>query len=155
MDAEMSLKIRKAIQESLPAQVGEMLQKELEELKTIRAAYNDLMVLKNKLYDEIHELKLETSELKEVLAKHGSLGQKMEELRIRENNFEVNTLKYMLEAEKDKTEFSKNIALGLVRNVEYRRSIMEHKTVPVGLDQYGNTRSFPSYDTITEENTVK
>ena len=51
--------------------------------------------------------------------------QREKTLELNERQFEVNSLKYKLAAEKDKTEFSKNVALGLVRNTEYRKTIFD------------------------------
>ena len=47
------------------------------------------------------------------------------ELQEKEIKFEVETLKYQLSAEKDKTETIQSIALGLVRNTEYRKTIFD------------------------------
>ena len=50
-------------------------------------------------------------------------------------------LEIKLSNEQEKSIFVKNVALGLVRNIEYRKSIFDSESsqVPVS-DQYGNSR---------------
>jgi len=42
-----------------------------------------------------------------------------------ERNLKIATLEFKLGSERDKTQFSKDIALGLVRNTEYRKHIYD------------------------------
>ena len=60
-----------------------------------------------------------------------------EDLNKEKHNLDLEMLKFQLEVEKDKSVFTKEIALGLVRNTEYRRNIFDNTSEPGGKDQYG------------------
>jgi hypothetical protein len=51
-------------------------------------------------------------------------------LEQREIGLEVTLLKAELESEKSKSEFGFNVALGLVRNSVFRKSLIDSKTLP-------------------------
>jgi hypothetical protein len=55
---------------------------------------------------------------------------KTQALEQREIGLEVTLLKAELESEKSKSEFGFNVALGLVRNSVFRKSLIDSKTLP-------------------------
>lgn len=124
----MDQEINEIIKKNLPAQVGEVLKQRLEQ------AERDATDLK-KYAAELAEANATVSELKIMLVRHKSLDERAEALTAREIAVDVleraqkiSQLQYELESEKQKTDFVKNVALGLVRNTEYRKNIFDSET---------------------------
>lgn len=153
MDKELESKISKAISESLPAQLGEELRKQLELIPVLKNEVEQLMERNKSLRSDLDAANEKLTKAKEEISKHAHLSLREKEIKESETRFEIAKLNYQLEAEKDKSSFAKSVALGLVRNAEYRTSVMEKKNVPVGMDQYGNPRSVYSTDSRTEDRT--
>jgi hypothetical protein len=135
---ELNKKIEDAIKDSMPSKVGDELKKLLEQGKSDAAK---VIQLTNQNID----LSKTISTLNEKLTNYAKLDERNATLEAREKKvaederqIELKTLQYQLEAEKAKTEFTKNVALGLVRNTEYRRKLFDNINEPNGKDQYGN-----------------
>ena len=133
----MELEIKEIIAKNLPAHVGDVLKTRLEQ-----ADKNDIKI-------EVQTKELEAKdktirELEKTIRDYSALDQRNSQLSAREKEVEdkerdlkIKTLEYQLDSEKDKTKFSQDVALGLVRNSEYRRSLFDNISEP-GKDQYGN-----------------
>lgn len=71
------------------------------------------------------------------------LKESLSTLEKEKRDLKVSQLEYQLVAEKEKSEFTKNVALGLVRNQEYRSDVFDQVNAPYtdhnGYQQYGNT----------------
>lgn len=116
---------QEVIKKNLPQQVGDVLKArlsqadkdsvEVERLNNLLLQYT---VDKSKLEERIENYK-------QFDKRNEALDGREKEIEAKEKAFEIEALKYQLSAEKDKTEFSKNIALGLVRNTEYRKTIFD------------------------------
>jgi len=120
MNAKLDKRIHDAIKENLPQQVGETLQKELAKIPEYE---KELILLTNKTNDQDKRiLKMEgmLSDKDKQISKFYNLEAKGTELKEKEFALKVEKLEYQLEAEKSKTIHANAIALGLVRNVEYR-----------------------------------
>jgi hypothetical protein len=135
----MLTEINEIIEKQLPQQVGEVLKKRLlkadEDAKEL-AEHQRVLVLRDR----------EIFELKQSIEKYRRFDERNAALDVRENNlneseilFKVRTLEYQLQAEKDKTEFTKDVALGLVKNTVYKKTIFDNTTTPLR-DLNGNTR---------------
>jgi hypothetical protein len=136
-DEKTKEKIEKAITESLPAQVGETLRKELERIPKLEAEVKRLTNDYSLTSHEVVRLQQENQKLREEISKHSLLDQREKVISEKERNLKIEELAYQLQAEKDKTDFTKQVALGLVRNTEYRRTLMDSVNDP-WRDQYGN-----------------
>lgn len=119
---------QEVIKKNLPAQVGDVLKARLEQ------ADRDANTIKTQ-DERIKELNQQVMKANELIENYKQFDKRNEALDGREKGlkekeiiFEIEVLKYQLLAEKDKTEFSKNIALGLVRNTEYRKTIFDSET---------------------------
>lgn len=146
----MEQEIQEIIKKNLPAQVGEILQKRLEQAES---DYRSLQNLKEKMLsldEQIIRLNEEISKYKAFDSRNSLLEIREKLVSEQERNLKIETLEFQLQAEKEKTQFSKDVALGLVRNTEYKRSFMDNKTVPEGMDQYGNQR-YATHTLISEE----
>lgn len=122
----MKKDIQKIIEENLPKQVGEVLQQRLVKVEKIEIENKNLLVQLQERKDKERELRKQLEELKAYKSKESYLNKLKEDLLEKERNLEVEKLKYQLQSEKDKTQHSKEIALGLVRNLEYRSNIYKN-----------------------------
>lgn len=153
MDKELELKISKAITESLPAQLGEELRKQLELIPSLQNEVNQFIERNNFLRFDLDAAREKLTKAQEEISKHAHLSVREKAIQDAERKFEIEKLTYQLAAEKDKTEFAKGVALGLVRNAEYRTSVFEYKTLPMGLDQFGNPKTQTVHDNRNEDRT--
>lgn len=112
-----------SIQKNLPQAVGETLKEELEELARFRKNSEVTVKLNSDLLEvrkELANLKRQTDNLWE---REQAPVSKEEDLDCRERDFAMKGLQAQLEREKEKAQFCKDIALGLVRNIEYRNEV--------------------------------
>lgn len=147
----MTEEIKLIIEKNLPAQVGDTLKKVLEKAKldaeTVIAQKEQI----NALIEEKHKLQATIENYKQFDDRNRSLEAREKACELEQRELRIKTLEYQLEAEKDKTAFSKSVALGLVRNIEYRRTLIDSKNTP-SLDQFGNTLYVNSTQNSTETN---
>jgi hypothetical protein len=148
--------IKASIEKNLPKQVGDTLRKRLEqadsfekENEALKAGLEQSKTLAEVLRGQISQLE----KLKMVVAE---LNAREKALEQREIGLEVTLLKAELESEKSKSEFGFNVALGLVRNSVFRKSLIDSKTLPPIPGQNGNyntpQNTFQnSNETTTEE----
>lgn len=150
----MTTEINEIIKKNLPAQVGDMLQERLkiadDSEKTI-PSLNDQI---NKLLKTVSELESRLCSQKEIDQKIFESDTKKKQLEQDITKFDIGKLTYKLEAEQEKTAFAKEVALGLVRNIEYRRVLSDITSGPDGLDNYGNQRYSTHSQNSTESNTI-
>ena len=149
----MEQQIKDIIEKNLPKQVGETLQKRLAEADKDEAELEKLKNQKEKDLKEIERLRILLSEKESQLGEHENLNNREKEITDRETAFEVSKLKYQLQSEIDKTAFSKEVALGLVRNTQYRRDVFDNVSEPGGTDQYGNIMYANKTQNLTESRT--
>jgi hypothetical protein len=143
--------IQDAIAKQLPAQVGEVLRVRLEQ------AEKDAALVKSQKA-RIDELLRDTQRASNMidardaqLKRAGDLDARSADLDTRERNIKLTLLEGQLAAETSKTAFAKEVALGLVRNVEYRHSVFENsnKQVPTMPGAYTMSQSESSNKTDT------
>ncbi len=143
--------ISDAIEKQLPAAVGEVLRARLEQ------ADKDAKLAATQK-DRIAELLRENTQLQNrvdardaQLKAHGDLAKRETELAERERNLRVTMLEGQLAAAHDKTKFAQDVALGLVRNVEYRHSVFANSTKQVAMPPGGGyTQSMPESSNTTD-----
>ena len=134
----MEKEFQEIIQKNLPAQVGEALK-----IRLIIADNAEKLIpeLKNRIEQLEGTVLSQESKIisqNEIDAKLQLLKTQEEKLTTERRDLEVEKLKIQLEAEKEKSEFSKGVAMGLVRNIEFRRNVFNSKSGPDSTDQYGN-----------------
>lgn len=150
----MTDEIRSIIEKNLPAQVGETLRLVLEKgekdaaaLELANKANKDAANLIDRLNEQIAEYRKLDSRNAGIEAREKAVADKERSLKIAE-------LEYQLQAEKDKAQFGKDVAMGLVRNTEYRRTLFDNVTEPSGLDHYGNQQYANKTQNSSEEKTA-
>lgn len=145
--------IKKIIEKDLPNTVGQILQKQL---KLGEENANTVIELLKRNKDLTKDLKDYTEDIKylnQQLAEHKKIDIKLKELEEKERNLKLILLEDQLKSEKDKVQFSKDVALGLVRNTQYKSTIFDQhcKMVPM-LDGSGylNVQNVTHTKTNTE-----
>lgn len=149
---ELNKKIQAAIKESLPSQVGEELQKLLEQGKTDAQTVKTLTANGEKNTQTISELNARISEYQKLDERNSQLEAREKAAEELERKIQIEKLTYQLTAEKESKEFAKSVSLCLVRNIEYRRSLFDNTTEPCGKDQYGNALYHNKTQNSTEKN---
>lgn len=153
---ELEKELQESIKKNLPQQVGEVLKTRLEQADKDSTEVKRLKEMLDKYADDKIGLEKQIEEYKQFDSRNSLLESREKEIETKEKQLEVETLKYQLQSEKDKTTFSQNVALGLVRNVEYRKNIFDNESGVNGTtDQYGNqvytntSKSYNSTETIS------
>lgn len=127
-EQDLQLAITEAIEKSLPKQVGEVLQSELQELARLRVENEKLLKEVTDRELLINDQRNLLATQKEELAKHDDLDRRVKKIEEQENKQVIERLQYQLDAEKNKTEFAKDVSMGLVRNIEYRKNVFAQTT---------------------------
>lgn len=99
--------------------------KDAETVKEQAQKIIDLDTLNKKLSEDLSKHKSFTEREEKLQQAQDALDAREKTLVIAENNQKVAQLTYELQAEKDKTAFTEKVALGLVRNTEYRKTIFD------------------------------
>lgn len=137
---ELEKEIQESIKKNLPQQVGEVLKQRLEQADKDNAEVKRLINLVEQYTSDKENLEKQIYEYQKFDKRNASLDSREKELETEKNSLELEKLKYQLQSEKDKTTFSQSVALGLVRNIDYRKTIFDTENlggVP-SFDQYGN-----------------
>lgn len=152
---ELNKKIEDAIKESMPSKVGDELKKLLEQGKNDAAKVIHLTNQNIDLSRTIDLLNTKINEYAKLDERNSALEARENKVIEDEREIKLKTLQYQLDAEKEKTQFSKEVALGLVRNTEYRRKLYDNTTEPDGKDQYGNVMYTNKTQNSEETNQAK
>lgn len=119
---------QEVIKKNLPQQVGETLKIRLEQADKDANQVKHLTSTVDKLNQEVMKANELLEKYKQYDVRNALLDSREKEIETKEKSLELEQLKYQLQSEKDKTVFSQNIALGLVRNTEYRKTIFDSET---------------------------
>lgn len=140
------------IEKHLPAQVGNVLQSVLKEGETNKTKIVDLQKRISDLEDLLTKARSEISLYESKQHLYNDLTVKASKLEEDQRKLQLDSLTYQLQAEKDKTNFCKEISLGLVRNVEFRKTVFNSRSEPV--TQNGYTTTMNLTDSTNEHNTT-
>lgn len=144
----MEKEIEEIIRKNLPEHVGEVLKKRLAD-----ADRDALELVKYKQFFEdtkenLANANVRIEEYKKLDERNLKLEQREKDLDTREMEFKIHSLEYQLAAEKDKTKFSEALAMGLVRNTNYREHIFDNEQNSGYYDQ--NTGQFVQATNVTK-----
>ncbi len=152
-EVDLSKELQELYEKHLPNQIGIALKNKLEqaekdatELVTLKQAHEKLQKEKLSLDDELKQHKSIDKKLAEIETK-------FQEIEAREKKVDIDELKYQLAAEKEKTQFTRDVAMGLVRNIEYRKNVFDSEHVLHGSGGYADPNGNWVYPQPT--NTVK
>lgn len=121
----MKEEIRLIIQKNLPAEVGQVLKERLEKADQDERMLESLKSVKLALEKREKELVAEIESYRKFDERNKALDARERILHDREITAEVEQLKFQVTMEKEKTQFAKEVALGLVRNSEYRKTVFD------------------------------
>lgn len=124
----MNPEIKAIIEKNLPAEVGTtlktVLEKAAQDAETVKLQVQRINTLEQGVLKQEETIK----NYQKQDERNAKLGEREKIVSEKERNLEIETLKFQLAAEKEKTSFSKEVALGLVRNIEYRNHIYDTQT---------------------------
>jgi hypothetical protein len=130
-------KIDKAIEEHLPAELGNALKKRIQMLDEAITENTKLKGTVDNLNGENKRLLERVTSLDLSLSQHVNLAVREKAVQAREEKATVFELKAELEAEKRVATGYKEILGGLVRNIEYRNQVFTNE--PVAIPVSGGT----------------
>lgn len=146
--------IKSIIEKNLPAQIGDVLKKTLEQ------AEKDAIKVKQ-LEEHIINKNLNISKLENKISKYEKFNERNLALKgkekfiiEKERSLKIELLEFKLDIEKEKTDFTKLIALGLVKNLEYRRTLFNNTNEPYK-DQFNNIQCHNKSQNLQETKTVE
>ena len=138
---EISQEVYAAIEKQLSAEAGGIIKNILvqadldaKEVVSLKAKLKNNEDYTVQLKRDLDNNKIKQSEIEANI-------NRIKDIEKRERKLEIDKLTYQLESEKSKTEFSKQVALGLVRNSDYRTSVFTNETIPyTNKDGYDSLR---------------
>lgn len=136
----MEQEIQDIIKKNLPEQVGTVLKARLDQAEKDSETVKQQQDAIAKQEQAIKKLQAEISKYMELDTRNAGLDTREKALEIQERDFKVKVLEATVLTEQDKTKFAKDVAMGLVRNTEYRKNIFDTKSGPEGRDNYGNVQ---------------
>ena len=119
------LEIQEIIKKNLPQQVGDMLKVRLEQAEKDAKKVIELEEKLKQFQTTINEKQSELSAYKLLDERNSKLDEKEQFLNKKQHDLDLEILQQKFESEKDKSDFAKSIALGLVRNTEFRKSVFD------------------------------
>lgn len=125
---ELEKELQASIKKNLPQQVGDILKQRLEQADKDAKKAEELaskLIERNK---EVEELEETIRDYKQFDVRNGLLDSLEKELIRERDRLDIEKLTYQLQSEKDKTTFSQNLAMGLVRNTEYKKTIFDSES---------------------------
>jgi hypothetical protein len=125
---ELEKELQESIKKNLPQQVGDVLKQRLEQADKDAKKVEELVEIVASLNQDVMEANEKIETYKEFDLRNGLLDSREKELKGERNSLDLEKLRYQLQSEKDKTTFSQNLAMGLVRNTEYRKNIFDSET---------------------------
>lgn len=134
----METEIKAIIEKNLPAQVGDVLKQKLEQAEKDAEKVNQQAEYLLRDAEVIKKLQQQIEGYKSNNLRNATLDTREKELNEQAQNLEVTVLKFQLAVEKEKTEFTKSVALGLVRNTEFKKSIFDSENQSGYPDTNGN-----------------
>lgn len=151
MDANKE--ILEIIKKNMPEQVGSELKKLLEkadfDAKRVERLEADCDFNENKIL----ELSKSIEKYREFDQRNSTLEAREFAVKEHELSLREKELEYKLAAEKEKSAFTINVAMGLVRNVEYRNSVFSSGSTPFQ-DNNGYVTTGPTNENKTETKSV-
>lgn len=124
----MNEEIRLLIKKNLPAETGDVLKQVLEQAEKDAKAVVALEGLNRECAKQIDSLKSKIREYERFDTRNSNLDAREKDVNSKEINLRIKELEYQLNAESDKTQFAKDVALGLVRNTEYKRTVFSNES---------------------------
>lgn len=121
----MQEELKAVIEKNLPAQVGETLKQRLAQAETDAKLVQTQLTRIASLEDTVKRLENTVNEYRKNDERNAALDAREQKVQEAERNLKIASLEYQLQTERDKSQFTRDVALGLVRNTTYRRHIFD------------------------------
>ena len=130
--------LQEVISKNLPQAIGELLQRRLVQADRDAARVSEFGAIISANDKRISSLTNEVTELMNKLDEHAAIDQREAAVSAREIAAEIEALKVQLAAAQTNTQFAKDVAMGLVRNSEYRNTVFttDNTTTPLMREGY-------------------
>lgn len=138
-----SEEIRDVIKNHLPEHVGSTLRARLEEADVMEAKVKELEDSLKYTREKNRELEALNTRKYELDGVETALNSERDAIEKEKADLKTAKLQVALDAANDKVTFMRDVTMGLVRNVEYRRSFSG--TVPAGVKQDSNLNGCAQY----------
>ncbi len=135
----MEQEIEEIIKKNLPAHVGETLKKVLEKAKIDSEKVDNLDKALTQRFSEIVALKSQISEYEKYDVRNTKIEEREQKVQEQERSLEITILKVKLEESEKRADQVSEYTKGLVRNIEFRKTIYDNQSEPYK-DQYGGTQ---------------
>jgi HEPN domain-containing protein len=160
MNAALEQELKDAVAKHLPQAVGEALQARLKQADADAARVESQKSLLGELRGQIDELNKQVRAQKDEISKHIALASREAAVDLRERAAEVSMLTIKLEAANGNTTFARDVAMGLVRNTDFRRTVFDSEysstpIIPTGASHQSGTANGNSSRNSTIEETTK
>jgi hypothetical protein len=155
---ELNEEFKAIIAKNLPQAVGATLQERLQQADIDAGKVKNLTRANSELADEVNVLKARLQERDAMIAQHEAIEVRVRAVEERERNATVTELKTQLAASHENTRFARDVALGLVRNIEYRTSVHESGMTPIERNSgsgYAMVEQHPTTSTTTTDRSAK
>lgn len=125
MNAALEKDLQEALTKHLPQATSDALQERLRQADVDAATVVRQKEQLTTLNTQLNDLQNKLDIAKEELKKHGELSARETAVAEKERNADIAALKVQLEASQSNTKFAQDVAMGLVRNTEYRRNAFD------------------------------
>jgi len=126
--------LQEAINKNLPSMVGEELVKRLEQADEDKRKVEQLTLSNQSMLGDFRRAQAEADALRADLKKHETLAVREAAVAEAERGLEVRMLKHQLEVSDGNVKFARDVAMGLVRNTEFKRDVFtsqNNRAMPV------------------------
>ena len=117
--------LKELLTKHLPQATSDALQERLRQADADKATVERQKEQISGLNTQIKELQAQFNNASDELKKHGALATREAAVAEKERNADIAALKVQLEAAQGNTQFAKDVAMGLVRNTEFRRHVFD------------------------------
>lgn len=147
----MNTEIQEIINKNLPQQVGETLRAYLLKAEEDAKKVISLQEVIAGHEETIAEQREQLDQYKQFDDRNSKLDERKEVLDKMEHDLDLRILTQKFESEKDKSEFVKSVALGLVRNTEFRKTMSNTQNESGHIDDRGAWRDGASSYSSSDE----
>ena len=144
---DLESKIKEAVEQSLPKQVGDVLQERLKRLEYLEDFTKKQVEIIDAKTESIVNLHKNLDKFKVLEKRIETLDSEEERLKLMVRDQRILELEYKLESEIQNKEFTKGIISSLVRNTEFRSTMFGSENRQ---DQNGYTSGYPTSETVTK-----
>lgn len=126
--------LQEAINKNLPSMMRAELVKRLEQADEDKRKVEQLTHSNQSLLGDFRLAQAEADALRADLKKHEKLAVREAAVAEAERGLEVRMLKHQLEVSDDNVKFARDVAMGLVRNTEFKRDVFttqNNRAIPV------------------------